>query len=34
MMKTLRWPFKSAGNFMITSIGIIGMTFWGYTIYS
>ena len=34
MIKLAKWPFKSAGNFFITSLGFIGVSFWGYSIYS
>lgn len=34
MLKVVQWPFKSIGNFMITSIGLVGVSFWGYSIYS
>jgi hypothetical protein len=34
MLKAVRWPFKSAGNFFISSLGFIGVSFWGYSIYS
>ena len=34
MLKVVRWPFKNFGNFTITTIGIFGVTFMGYSIYS
>ena len=34
MLKIIHWPFKSVGNFAIASIGIVGVSFWGYSIYS
>jgi hypothetical protein len=34
MLKVINWPFKSFTNFAITSVGIIGIGFWGYSIYS
>lgn len=34
MLKVVQWPFKSIGNFMITSIGLVGVSFWTYSIYS
>jgi hypothetical protein len=34
MLKVLQWPFKGFGNFSITALGIVGLTFWGYSIYS
>ncbi len=34
MLKVVQWPFKSMGNFAITSVGIVGLSFWGYSIYS
>ena len=34
MMKIMAWPLRSGGNFLITSLGFIGISFWGYSIYS
>lgn len=34
MLKVVQWPFKSIGNFVVTSIGFVGISFWGYSIYS
>ncbi len=34
MLKALQWPLKSFGNFAITSVGVIGIGFWSYSVYS
>jgi hypothetical protein len=33
-LKIIHWPFKSGTNFLITSLGIVGLSFWSYSIYS
>jgi len=34
MLKVLKWPFRTYTNFFLTSLGIVGASFWGYSIYS
>lgn len=34
MLKVLQWPLRSFGNFAITSVGVIGIGFWSYSVYS
>ena len=34
MLKVIHWPFKNFGNFAIASVGLCGLSFWGYSIYS
>ena len=34
MIKIIKWPFKTPGNFFLSSLGVVGLSFWGYSIYS
>lgn len=34
MLKAVQWPLRSFGNFAITSVGVIGIGFWSYSVYS
>ena len=34
MIKVIKWPFKTPGNFFLSSLGFVGLSFWGYSIYS
>lgn len=34
LKKAIYWPFRSLANFTIASLGVVGLSFWGYSIYS